>query len=237
MGEAVAADTFDKAQQQLRARLERRYPLATREVAVAELRLPITVVADPDQVLLEMEQGIARSGRDEPRWQPYWADSWESAVGLGELLGQRDLAGQQVLDLGCGMGLAGTVAAARGAQVLFADAAPPSLLFARWNSWPWRARVDARCVDWQRDDLGRRFELILGADILYDSADWPHLDRFWRRHLAAGGEVLLGEPSRTQSNGFPTWIQDQGWRLQPSIVDVAVRPRRIRIWSLQLDPE
>ncbi|MBM4000822.1 MAG: methyltransferase domain-containing protein [Planctomycetes bacterium] len=219
----------------LRARMERRYPLAVREITIGERRFAITVVADPDQVLLEMERGIAHAGRDEPRWQPYWAESWESAIGLGTRLIERRLDGAKVLDLGCGIGLAGTVAASQGADVFFADAAPPALLFARWNAWPWRDRIRAARVDWQRDTLGESFDRILGADIVYDRHDWEHLDRFWRRHLTPGGSVLVGEPSRSGSNAFPSWMADRGWHCSGSEVVVEHRPRRIRIWDLSIE--
>ena len=78
----------------------------------------------------------------------------------------------QVLDLGCGMGLAGTVAAALGAHVLFADLEPPALLFAALNSLPWRDRIRTRRTNWRTDDLGQQFPLILGADILYEKQQW-----------------------------------------------------------------
>ena len=117
-----------------------------------------------------------------------------------------------ILDLGCGMGMAGTVAAALGARVVFADLETPALLFAQLNSLPWRRRVQTRRLNWQRDQLDRRFDLILGADILYESAQWPFLETFWRAHLADGGQVLLGEPGRQTGDMFIEWIAARGWR-------------------------
>src|SRR5262245_66037430 len=98
-----------------------------------------------------------------------------------------------VLDLGCGMGLSGTAAAALGARVLFADLEAAALLFARLNSVPYRGRVRTRQTDWRRDNLGERFDLILGADILYERKQWENLEPFWRAHLAPSGSILLGE--------------------------------------------
>ena len=82
---------------------------------------------------------------EDPPHLPYWAELWESAAGIATALTRRDLNPQtRVLDLGCGMGLAGTVAAALGAQVTFADLEPPALLFARLNSLPYAARIRTR---------------------------------------------------------------------------------------------
>lgn len=139
-----------------------------------------------------------------------------------------------VLDLGCGMGLAGTVAAALGARVLFADLEQPALLFAALNSLPWKDRVRARRLNWREDRLGERFDLIIGADILYERAQWEHLDAFWRAHLAPGGTVLLGEPGRQTGDLFVEWIAARPWLMRRAEQPVPTRPKPIRI--LQLTP-
>lgn len=215
----------------LAARLARRYALRTRHIAIGAARFDITGVADPDQVLLEMEHGIRACG-EQPRWQPYWAQSWESAVAISEALIEQDLTESRVLDLGCGLGLAGTVAASRGAHVTFADAAQPSLLFARYNSWPWREQIRALPVDWRADLLGQTYDLIVGADIVYDVTDWRHLDLFWRRHLRRGGCVLLGEPSRDSADGLGEFLQQRGWQVGISQFAVPESVRPIRMFAL-----
>jgi predicted nicotinamide N-methyase len=138
----------------------------------------------------------------------------------------------QVLDLGCGMGMAGTVAAALGAEVVFADLEPPALLFARLNSLPWRRRIQTRQLNWQRDTLARKFDLIVGADILYERAQWPWLEKFWRRHVAENGQILLGEPGRQTGDLFLDWIGSQGWSIAATEIPVTTRPKPIRVITL-----
>jgi hypothetical protein len=113
-----------------------------------------------------------------------------------------------------------------------ADAAPPALLFARLNSWPYRDRVRVRRLDWRRDRLPVRFPWIVGADILYDREDWPYLEAFWRVHLAPAGVVLLGEGGRSMGGEFPDWLHGRGWRLDRSEVALAGQPRPIRLFQL-----
>ncbi|MGE5611673.1 MAG: class I SAM-dependent methyltransferase [Bacillota bacterium] len=139
-----------------------------------------------------------------------------------------------VLDLGCGMGFAGTVAAALGARVLFADLETPALLFAALNSLPWRSRVRTRRTNWRTDDLGEQFNLIIGADILYERAQWPYLEPFWRKHLAPGGTVLLGEPGRQTGDLFIDWIAQRPWIFRRYEQPVPTRPQPIRIFQLTL---
>jgi hypothetical protein len=129
------------------------------------------------------------------------------------------------------LGLTGAASAVAGAaRVWMVDAAPPSLLFARLNTWPWRDRVRVRRLDWRDEHLAdRRFDLIVGSDIIYDEEDWPYLERFWRRHLAAEGRLLLGESGRRTGAVFPGWLADRGWSVRRRQVTVSQCPRPLRI--------
>lgn len=219
--------------------------MVTEQVTLGRLGFDFTRMADPDRVLDEvaaeadLRDRLAgeRAPGDELHL-PYWAELWDSARGMGQFLVDHFPPGSeppmgQVLDLGCGMGMSGTVAAALGCRVLFADLEPPALLFAQLNSAPWRPRVRTRRTNWQRDRLGESFELILGADILYERAQWPFLDAFWREHLAPGGSVLLGEPGRQTGDLFTEWIIQRRWRLELFEVPVPTRPRPIRLLQLK----
>jgi|SRR5665213_1699113 len=224
--------------------------MATEDVDLAGVRFLFTRVSDPDKVLDEMAAEADLRDRfdgkrtdDEQLHLPYWAELWDSARGIGiHLAGAMknfetaSRMGQarrlRVLDLGCGMGMAGTVAAALGADVVFADLEPPALLFAQLNSLPWRKRVRARRLNWQRDSLDRRFDLIIGADILYERAQWPFLETFWRRHLAEEGQILLGEPGRQTGDLFIEWIVARGWMIGTTEIAVTTRPRPIRIFTV-----
>jgi len=165
---------------------------------------------------------------------PYWAELWDSGLAMANhLIAQPDRrANRSVLDLGCGMGLAGTVAARLGMRVLFADIEPPALLFARLNSLPDAARVRTRRLNWRTDRLEERFDLILGADILYEKQQWEFLEPFWRAHLNAGGTVLLGEPGRQTGDLFLDWIHGRGWTLRRHERKVATRETPVRIFEL-----
>ncbi|HEX2999863.1 MAG TPA: hypothetical protein VHR86_06465, partial [Armatimonadota bacterium] len=97
-----------------------------------------------------------------------------------------------------------------------------------------RSRVRTRRTNWRTDDLAERFDLIIGADILYERAQWPHLEPFWRKHLAPGGTVLLGEPGRQTGDLFLDWIAQRNWILRRSEQPVPTRPQPIRIFQLTL---
>ncbi len=243
--------------QSLLARIRRRYQTVTADVAVGRAHFPFTRIANPDRVLDEVAEEADRREKytghreQEPLHLPYWAELWDSALGLGQWLERRCAAGDEsrptavggatdfrlinrmkVMDLGCGMGLSGTVAAALGAKVLFADLEPPALLFARLNTLPFSDRVRTRRLNWQTDTLDERFDLIIGADILYERSQWPFLEPFWRAHLALGGTVLLGEPGRQTGDLFLEWAPAHGWRVEQHAEPVATRPKPIRVFRL-----
>jgi predicted nicotinamide N-methyase len=217
-----------------------RYQTVTQRVAIRGLGMTITRVADPDLVLdavaAEEDRLEKISGRRSDSDQlhlPYWAELWESSLGLGQWLCRGDACvAAKVLDLGCGMGLAGAVAARLGSRVLFADMEPAALLFARLNSLSDRSRVRTRRLDWRSQKLGERFDLILGADILYERKQWDHLEPFWREHLAAEGRVMLAEPGRQTGDLFMDWIRERGWELEQFDEPVPRRANPIRIFQL-----
>lgn len=228
----------------LLARITKRFDTVTREIQIGDLRIPFTQIKDPDRVLDDIcaeadrrEKIDGHPQREDELHLPYWAELWDSALGVGEWLCNRqsEIAHpQSVLDLGCGMGLAGTVAAALGHRTLFADIENDPLLFARANAMQFDPHVRARRVDWRRDRLNETFDLIIGADVLYDKSQWEYLDLFFRAHLAPGGTIILGEPGRQTGEMFITWItaSSRGWRLEQSEQRVATREKPIKLFRL-----
>lgn len=228
---------------------------------VGDLTLDFTRIADPNRVLDEVAaeedrlDKLAGKRRDgEELHLPYWAELWDSSLAIIELLAEQ-LSGMggspmnslenkkimggppmppqiNVLDLGCGMGLTGTVAAAMGAKVLFADLEADALLFARLNAIAFEKNIRTRRLNWQTARLAEQFDLIIGADILYDKTQWPFLEPFWRGHLCAGGTVLLGEPGRQTGELFLEWIKSHPWNVSQHKKIVPTRTAPIRLLEL-----
>jgi predicted nicotinamide N-methyase len=205
----------------LLARIHRQFQTVTERIPIGQTFLDFTRIANPDTVLDQIVEEEDRREKqtgvrvENPPHLPYWAELWDSSRALPTVLSQMDFSDSpHVLDLGCGMGLAGAAAAALGAQVTLADLESPALLFARLNTLPFASHV--RRVDWQIDDLHQRYDLILGADIVYDKSQWPFLLEFWTRHLAPRGAILLAEPGRQSGDKFIEWIQAHNFLLAQS---------------------
>jgi predicted nicotinamide N-methyase len=231
--------------QTLLHRIHRRgYETVSQIVQLPGVTLPFLRIADADRVLdqvaaeedrLEKISG-RRIGSDQLRL-PYWAELWDSALAISQILCRggwgQSVENVSVLDLGCGMGLTGTVAARLGLNVLFADLEPDALLFAQLNSLPDAARIRLRQLDWRKDRLDETFDLIIGADILYERKQWDYLEPFWRAHLKPDGQVLLGEPGRQTGDLFLDWIAARDWQVELTNESVTTRERPIRLLTLR----
>ncbi len=227
---STATSEDDRERARLFARIQANYSTISQRVDLGNLSIELLQVDGPDEELIRLGEEAESTGSEEYKWQPYWVQAWDSAIAVGQMLARQNLNHQSVLDLGCGLGLTGAVAAARGARVVLCDVAQPALLFARVNTWPWRDRVHVQRVDWRVDQLtGQQFRWIVGADILYDRQDWEYLEPFWRYHLVPGGTVLLGEPARTSAREFPEWLTERGWTTLCSGVRVEGCAEPIRI--------
>jgi predicted nicotinamide N-methyase len=241
-------------------RIQRNYAIVAEPIRAGAIEVQFTRIADPNRVLDEVameedrrEKASGQRKREDELHLPYWAELWDSSLGMASFLAEqwagcgrqesvvarcarRSMNSQRpasVMDLGCGMGLAGTVAARLGTSVLFADLETQALLFAELNSLPDAPRCRVRKVNWQSDRLNERFDLILGADIVYDRSQWLFLEPFFAAHLAPGGGILLGEPGRSSGEEFEAWIAARGWQMHTFTQPLVGKDKPIRLLELE----
>jgi len=144
---------------------------------------------------------------------PYWAELWPSAIGLARYL-DRDvsLRGKHVLELGCGLGLLGVVAARDGARVLCTDYEAEALAFAKRNALLNGCRhVRFRLVDWRRPALKRRYDAILASDVIYEARNFGPLVALLQRFLARGGCAFFADPGRPNAAPFFALLRQRGF--------------------------
>jgi predicted nicotinamide N-methyase len=218
----------------LRASIEQRYRCRREEVTVGEASFSLLRVADPD-VLLET---IDPATFTEDERLPYWSELWASSVHLAHwCLTFPGLRGKQVLELGCGLGLAGIAAARAGAAVVLSDYEDDALLFARYNALiniP-RGEVEILHLDWRQPDLGRRFDVLLGADILYERRHFRPLLEAFRVLLAPRGVAVLGDPDRSTGNAFFDMAGSEGYDVRCTGAEITHHGRNVHVncWELR----
>ena len=173
---------------------------------------------DPDALLDGMTQDEFE--RSDER-MPYFSAIWASAESLvAHLLLGPPLDGMRTLDLGCGLGPCGFAAAARGARVTFLDWEPRSLdlvaASARDGGWPPDA-FELVVGDWRDPPALGPFDVILGADVLYERRNAPAVAAFLASHLLSDGEAWIADPGRPQAAIFPSILRDAGLQLLEAI--------------------
>lgn len=149
-------------------------------------------------------------------YMPYWAYLWPGAGMLAEAVLGRwanvPLGDDEVLELGCGLGLGGLAAMALGFRVRFTDYDPAAFGFIRRslaeNGFP-ADRASLAVLDW-REPPEARFARIIAADVLYERRLVPLVADVLAKLLAPGGEALIATPYRASAEDFPREARARG---------------------------
>jgi predicted nicotinamide N-methyase len=147
---------------------------------------------------------------------PYGVVLWPSAIALAHEIGERAdaLRGRSVLELGAGTGLPGIVAASLGATVVQTDKHELTLSVCKGNGrLNGIESIEYRQADWAHWDGRRRYDWIIGADVLYSETMHPHLRRIFESRLAPDGRILLADPFRSASIRLLEALERDGWRI------------------------
>lgn len=160
---------------------------------------------------------------------PLFGLVWPSSLHLAAHMARRPLvAGERILEVGCGLALASLVAHRKGADVTASDCHPLTALFlarnARLNRLPplryrlgdWAAVPGAAGLPGRqgRARVFGRFGLIIGSDVLYERDEAGHLSAFIDRHASARAEVLIIDPNRGNRPAFHRRMAASGFSLQ-----------------------
>lgn len=198
------------------ADLAARFPLETVTMPIGDRIWQITCVTDQDALL---------DGVNEVEHVPYGFLLWESALALAAWLTERPeiVAGKRVLELGAGVGLAGLMARHLKADVWQTDHRADVLLLAQKNAYQNAIPLPEQFIaDWRNWEHTVQYDLILGADILYERAMHQHLAPIFHTNLAPGGALLLSDPSRPQALELIATLEDEGWQIAIEIRTIAL---------------
>lgn len=129
---------------------------------------------------------------------PYWAHHWGGGLALVQYILAKPgiVSGRRVLDLGAGSGVVAIAAARAGARhVLAADIDPYAIVAIKLNAAANGVAIETLAAD-LLDAPPPPVDLILVGDLFYEAELARRVTGFLDRCLAAGAEVLVGDPGR-----------------------------------------
>lgn len=204
----------------LRNQLASRFDLGEKHLVLAREEFAILKVKDANALVDAIDPATFA---DDERL-PYWADIWTSSLELARLcLSELDLRDKRLLELGCGLGLAGIAATRAGAFVTFSDYEQDALDFSRYNALlnltpEAFSRTEFLQLDWRSvGNAGlpppEEFDMIIAADVVYERRNFFPLIGVMQQLLKRGGVVVLTEPGRSIGEYFFNLLREERFDL------------------------
>ena len=190
------------------------------------------------QQYTDPEGDALRQGISSASW-PLFGLLWPSGSQLAARLALRTLvAGERVLEIGCGLALASLVAHRRGIDVTATDCHPLTAAFLcenlrlnallpmkyRHGHWSDDALPEADQVAQAQTVVRGRFDLLIGSDLLSERDPEGFLSGFIGRHSAPAAEVWIVDPDRGNRSGFQRHMALLGFSVVEQRLDNAAGP-------------
>jgi predicted nicotinamide N-methyase len=171
--------------------------------------------------LLKHPSVIAAFAQDE--YLPYWADLWPAARMLAKsvLAEPWPPATPQcliALEVGCGLGLPGIAALARGLRVIFSDYDATAVRYAADN-----ARLNGfqdfttLVFDWREPPADLRVDVVLASDLTYEARHVGPLVALVERVLIPGGTCLWTDQDRPPAAALRAELDRLGWPVEKTV--------------------
>jgi predicted nicotinamide N-methyase len=178
------------------------------------------VITRPDESDRLLDHPEVRAAFAADEYMPYWADLWPAARMLAKaVLREPWPAGQHALEVGCGLGLPGIAALARGLRVTFSDCDATALHFAAENA---RANgftdFELLQFDWRRPPEGLRVPVVLASDLLFELRNVAPLVGLLKAVLLPGGVCLLTDQDRPPSHLLRETLTAEGLRYTTQVM-------------------
>jgi predicted nicotinamide N-methyase len=204
---------------------------AVGETVEEEVMLPgrtfrIRRPAEPDRLL---DHPAVIAAHEQIGYMPYWCDIWPAARMLAKAILQADWPAQiEALELGCGLGLSGIAALAKGLRVTFSDYDATALHFAaenaRLNGY---SNFEMLQLDWN-DPPARQFPLLIGSDLLYEERNVAPVVSLIQHMLGRDGVCLLTDQDRKPAPLLRATLTERGLHYTTHLARAGEPGRRVK---------
>ena len=155
----------------------------------------------PDESDRLLDHPAVRSAFAAEEYLPYWADLWPASRMLAKAILREEWApGLEALEIGCGLGLPGIAALAKGLKVIFTDYDSTALRFAAGN-----ARLNGfeqfrtLRLDWRHPPADLKVPVLLASDLIYEIRNVAPLVNLIKQLLQPDGICLMTDQDRVPS--------------------------------------
>lgn len=223
-----AAERFDSLYQLF----SRKYQIEQNNLEISGRKLNILAVSNLDELLEELVAKNSNHIDIKDERLPYWAEIWPSAIGLAKFILENLVftPEMKVLEIGCGVGLAGIAAKIKGANILLTDYQPDALRFCEMN---WLLNLgfapNTLLLDWRKPNLKREFQYILASDIVYEERYFQPVIELFQKLLHRAGHIFLSEPNRSVTKKFFKMLQEAGFNFDNFQLPVSLKKKKYHI--------
>lgn len=139
---------------------------------------------------------------------------WESSQVLAHEMENFDIENKRILEVGCGLGLSSLLLSSRGADISATDYHPEAGRFLTQNIALNNGEdIPFARLDWGDPESGLgEFDVIIGADLLYEQQHIDLLSQFILRHSNLKCEVVIVDPGRSNHSRFSKKMVSLGYQ-------------------------
>lgn len=186
-------------------------------VKIGAFDLKLETFKDLDQTIDDLCASLPQDSKIDPLSEdlcPYFGVVWPSAIALSkELLRlEKVLQDKTLLELGCGLAIPSFVASTLKAKVLATDFHQDVEPFLKANQKLNQISFNYQKLNWNQDDLGQKFDFVIGSDILYESRHPQAVAKALIKFVKPQGEIILADPGRSYLQQFVTSMNQLGFK-------------------------
>jgi predicted nicotinamide N-methyase len=187
------------------------YNVETNTHRIGKVSYQVRALADRRQY--DDPEGEAERAGVTPASWPMFGVLWPAGLALAEAMAVIPIAGRRILEVGCGLGLSSLVLKRRGADITASDHHPLAEAFMLHNTeLNHLAPIPFSHASWGGPDTGMgRFDLLIGADLLYEHCHPQLLAGFLALHANPTVQFVLADAGRGHCGRFNAHMQAQGY--------------------------
>lgn len=189
-----------------------KYRIKEIEIKLSNTKFSFITPADPDEVL----NSISQQEFEKDEQLPYWADIWPSSEAIFEFCTKHPIKkGAKICEIGAGLGIisAAIAAGAKDSFLVSTDISKDSVFYIQENLRRNDLKGESACCDWRYSPFKDKFDIIVGADILYEERWTEPVLNFIKENLKPKGYALISDPNRKHWQNFKKIAQGKGFKL------------------------